>query len=236
VNTFLKLFLAIMAVIEAKSAPASPKEIEITQRIDGEVGRSTMMLADELMASSAGGSLKTVNLLINSPGGSVLAGSVYITAMEVAKARGVKFVCTVPLLAASMAFQILAYCDTRHALEGALFLWHPPRVVLGNQPVTPKDAQIIATELHVVSKRISQDLRKRMPMSNKAFWYHYNTETLHSTKELQALSPGYISIIPDIPGLSGLIPGRSSDTGGMYYVPKTTAPYEIIYIYEGFGK
>jgi ATP-dependent protease ClpP protease subunit len=233
------LFAALAAFFVSTyvcAAPAwqktvSTKPVDLRQTIDGVVDRGVVDLAEQLMAESVGGKLRNVEILINSPGGGVLEGSVYISAMEVAKARGAKFTCYVPMLAASMAFSILAHCDKRYALKGALFLWHPPRVVTGNYPLTPYDAEVLARDLATISKRMSDDLRKRMPMTAANFWYHYRAETLHATPDLLALSPGWIEIVDDIDGISGLVPGntRTVEAPSSRY-----APGRIIYIWSRY--
>ena len=240
-NLFLAALAAFFLPIAASAAPPTSRAVDtakpavLRQSIDGVVDRNVVDLADELMSKSASGNLRSVELFINSPGGDVLAGSIYISAMEVAKARGAKFSCSVPLLAASMAFSILAHCDKRYALEGALFLWHPPRVVTGNYPLTPRDAEILARDLATISKRMSDDLRKRLPMSVGAFWYHYNAETLHATPDLLALSPGWVTVVPDIKGITTLMPGKTNGPGddeadGQYI------PWRITYIWSEYGE
>ncbi len=205
----------------------------LTQRIEGVVDGSILSKAEELMQVSSRGELTKVVLLINSPGGDVLAGSIYISALEVAKTRGAKVECYVPLLAASMAFQILAHCDTRFALDGALFLWHPPRVVLSDTLLTPYNATVLANELNAISQRMSAELLRYLAINKKKFWYHFHAETLHTTSELQALSPGWIQSVADIPGIRTLDPS-SSTAEGMAVSPYE--PWRITYIWDGYSQ
>ncbi len=221
-------FLMAAAAALFVSTSAAAGNATLRQAIDGVVDGRVVNLADQLVATTAKGGVAELELVINSPGGGVIEGSIYVSAMEVAKARGVTIKCYVPLLAASMAFTILAHCDERFALDGAYFLWHPPRVVPGFAALTPKDAAILANDLAAISKRMANDLRNRMPMSAKAFWYHYHAETLHTTNELMALSPGFIESVSDIRGLTSLIPGKTpsrEETDSLF------APWRIIYIW-----
>lgn len=73
---------------------------------------------------------KDIYILINSPGGSVAAGNIFISAMTMAKARGVKVKCVVPVYAASMAFSIMLNCSENYALPNASLLFHPVRIGL----------------------------------------------------------------------------------------------------------
>jgi ATP-dependent protease ClpP protease subunit len=232
----LKFILAAAAaILSCAPTPAhADTETSINQTIDGVVDGSVVDLADKLMAASAPGTLRRVNLLLNSPGGGVLEGSVYISAMEVAKTRGAEINCYVPLVAASMAFSILAHCDNRYALEGALFLWHPPRVVTGNYPLTPKDAAVLALDLAAVSKRMVKDLRKYLPIKTSTFYYHFNAETLHTAPELIALSPGWITIVKDIKGTAGLSPGRSFSDAWTGASNSPYVPWRITYIWAEY--
>ena len=226
------MFKFLLAALAAIFVSTTATSATLKQMIDGVVDGGIVKLADQLVATSATRYLSKLELVINSPGGGVLEGSIYVSAMQVAKSRGVKINCYVPLLAASMAFTILAHCDQRFALDGALFLWHPPRVVTGFTPLTPNDAAVLATDLATVSRRVSADLRERMPIDAKKFWYHYNAETLHTTSELQKLSPGWIKTVADIPGLVGLTPGNTFGADGAVGMFE---PGRIIYIWSKYG-
>lgn len=232
---FIMAALVALVTMFSTAQAAPDAKTTLTQTIDGVVDQSIFVKAEELMIISQLGKLKNVTLFINSPGGSVFAGSVYLNAMQVAQARGARFKCYVPQLAASMAFSILAYCNERYAFEGALFLWHPPRVVLNNTLLTPRDAEILSRDLNSLSKRMAAELLERMPIERKAFWYHFNAETLHSTEELQTLSPGWIKTVDDMPGVASLIPGNGGSEG-MYYSPSTTQPWEITYIWSRYAQ
>lgn len=228
----LSLILAVLALTTPALADGPAAPTKLFQKIDGTVDREMIPLADDLMAKSAGGTLEKVTLLINSPGGDVLAGSIYIVALEVAKARGAKVVCYVPMLAASMAFQILAHCDERNVLAGALLLWHPPRVGLDQVLLTPDLAELLATELRTISDRLTGDLRARFPVEDEAFWYHFNAETLHTAEEVNVLSPGWLNIVADIPNAKAVMPGRGDSGDPGAYSP--AAPWRFTYIWRAY--
>lgn len=69
-------------------------------------------------------------ILIDSPGGSVPAGQQMIDIMEIEKKAGVKQVCVVTGMAASMAFNLLTHCDVRVAVPKARLLAHKIAIVL----------------------------------------------------------------------------------------------------------
>lgn len=77
------------------------------------------------------GTDKVVRIFINSPGGSVIAGNIFIQSMEVAKARGFRIKCAVSNIAASMAMHILTHCNERYVLKGGYLLFHEARVQVG---------------------------------------------------------------------------------------------------------
>jgi ATP-dependent Clp endopeptidase proteolytic subunit ClpP len=68
--------------------------------------------------------LETLEITINSPGGSVLDGYRVYNALREMRSRGVKVVATVNTLAASMGSVILMAADERKAVEGARIMIH----------------------------------------------------------------------------------------------------------------
>lgn len=68
--------------------------------------------------------LETLEITINSPGGSVLDGYRVYNALREMRSRGVRVVATVNTLAASMGSVILMAADERKAVEGARIMIH----------------------------------------------------------------------------------------------------------------
>ena len=102
-----KLFLALAFALVG-AAPLQARTFVTNERtvyFTGVIGGNAIAKAAAIEALSAASS-DPIKFVINSPGGAVLPGLQVISAMRVAKARGVKFECFVPVLAASMAFQL----------------------------------------------------------------------------------------------------------------------------------
>lgn len=88
--------------------------------LEGEVGENVQLVSDELKSKSKAG--KELYLLINSPGGSVLDGSLLLSTMESLPVK-VNTVCT--KLCASMAFVIHQFGAKRMMVDRAIIMAHP---------------------------------------------------------------------------------------------------------------
>ena len=94
--------------------------------------------------AAADDALETVNLEINSPGGSVFDGYRVFNALESMKQRGVEVVATVNGKAASMATVILMAADKRQITKGSAMLVHDASVgTHGNAAEHLKSAKIL---------------------------------------------------------------------------------------------
>lgn len=106
-----------------------------------------------------------VVLNIDSPGGSVTAGLGIINAMRAAQAAGVKIICRVDGMAASMGAIILeAGCSERHMTRGSQIMFHEPalRPFDGGKE---GDYQRIANDLSDTNRRIATLIAWRMGMT-----------------------------------------------------------------------
>lgn len=144
--------------------------------------------------------LGTVELVLNSPGGSVFAGLQFVNAMQLAQSRGIKIKCYVAGMAASMAFQILAECDERYALRYSLLLWHPVRIA-GIMVITPERAKALAAELARIEADLLTPIQRELELSEEEFMWHYLHETMWTAEGLAKVSPGFLTIVDDIPGV-----------------------------------
>ncbi len=141
-----------------------------------------------------------INILLDSPGGSVSDGSLFINEIRGLSARGIKIRCYAVGMAASMAFQILANCDERYTLDRAMLLWH--RVsVSGVQSLNGPTARMIARDLTALDNMILRELDATMGVSKKTVRYHFNVETLHMGENLARLAPDFIESAGTIEGL-----------------------------------
>lgn len=161
--------------------------------------------ANALLKMSAE-STDDVYILINSPGGSVYAGLQFISAMRIAKERGVVIKCIVPGMAMSMAFQFFLECTERYTLPYALLLWHPVRIQ-GMFLLTPVVAQDLANSLlqaeHDLLPLILTTLGSA-GMEKETILYHYDMETVWTGSALHTSTDDFLSIVDDVEGMQSI--------------------------------
>jgi ATP-dependent protease ClpP protease subunit len=204
----LALVLALVAVLSIPGValsvdkPSFSKDstVELTGVIQG---MGAIEVANRIVAVSE---TQDVNIVINSPGGQVTVGQFILNAIDLAHGRGRTVSCYVTGMAASMAFQVYAYCDKRYALKHSLLLWHPVKAVAGNQPLRSQDAQDLADDLKRVERHLTEELIARLHIPRSVFFYHYQHETLFLATELNELAPGFMQTVDYIPGVKDLTP------------------------------
>jgi len=101
-----------------------------------------------------------------------------MSVMRQAQAKGVELNCYVTGMAASMAFQILAFCDNKYALPYSMLLWHPVRAT-NIRSLTPDQSRTLARHLVELEKYLIDELRSNFDIEDEVFWHHYHEETLH---------------------------------------------------------
>lgn len=164
------------------------------------MGNGLAILSEHLLKFAKKDPTKPVTIIISSPGGSVTEGMRFIDVMEEIKLRGTKINCVVIYGAASMAFQILAHCDTRIALATSMFLWHQPAVFAQGVMLNPDTLENILLDLHATETLILSTLH-RLPIDEKALLFHYHRGTMHFSHQIETLMPGWLKIYDVIPGL-----------------------------------
>jgi ATP-dependent protease ClpP protease subunit len=197
----LQKFLVLMATMFTTTAFAGTFKVNNKRRIDvvGEVGRNVIPLANQIDAMAKIGS-DPIDLVINSPGGSVVSGLVFLSAMKVAQSRGVKFRCVTTLMSASMAFFFLANCDERYAFENAYLLWHPISMTYG-------DGQRSDTLIHDgkwmdgIEALMIREILPALDIPFGLYMYHRNHETLWTAKLLEQTAPKFLVLVDDVIGL-----------------------------------
>jgi ATP-dependent protease ClpP protease subunit len=138
----------------------------------------------------------SVDLVLSSPGGSIVAGMIFIEAMQRAQERGTKFVCVVDKMAASMAFVILAACDNRYIMETSLLLWHPGRVGM-NGYATSKGMKVIAKQLDIYNEYIDQLIRPALNVSDKIYHYYGDNDMVLTGVHMMKISPKFAVLVDD---------------------------------------
>lgn len=148
-------------------------------------------------------SKKPIYILLNSPGGSVPAGISMIDAVQIAKNRGSKVICFSGVVAASMAFNIMAVCDERYALPNTKLLFHP--VSLSGNGMRLAELLISAEAMSQNEKVMMHQLRDKLGLTWKAFHRHYFAETLWTGTGLEAYAPKFLTgLLKDAPGVKNL--------------------------------
>lgn len=170
-------YLCFVALIfissSAQSDVFSVEDPKRTVRMIGVVDGRAMALAKQIEKLSR--TREPIDMLINSPGGSMEVGMVIVDAMRLAKKRGVKFRCASAVMAASMAFIMLAECQERYVLANTRLLFHPVSISGGGIRI-----QELIVGLHETideERAIMADLQKVMKLRWKDFHRHYFAET-----------------------------------------------------------
>lgn len=171
-------------------------------RVLGGVDQSILPKAEKLIALTKK-SLRPIYVMINSPGGSVRAGNVFIDAITIAKARGVSVRCFTTVYAASMGANILAECSERFMLPNATLLFHPVRVIVMAM-VTAADAKELYDSMEVLNRKILKSLLEQTGMDEDTLLTaFYNEEWLTSDKLTESAS-GFITVIKNVTGIKDI--------------------------------
>ena len=171
--------------------------------VKGPVDKKIIDRAKELEALS-NVNLKPITIVINSPGGSVVPGFVFLNAMKLVRARGIKLNCVVTNLAASMAFHFLAECSERYAFDYSLLLWHPMRVGGMFASFSADEMEYLIYVMRAWELPLNARLMQVLNINKELFYYHYSKETLFTTIQLQQISPRFIRRIKNIQGVRGI--------------------------------
>lgn len=212
-RTILVLVLAWETYAHALEVNSS-RSIIISGPIDRNLDRVT-----NSMNTYAKQSKEPIDIIINSPGGSVITGFLFINHMNQVKAEGIKIRCFVPEIAASMAFQILLQCNEKYVLERSFLLWHRVRVMYGGMfgaPLTAPDAAYLARELQKLDTYILNELYQELrDVNRRSIRHHFEKETLHLGKDLASMT----SSIKSRKYIKGLL-NALTDTS----IPKSGSP------------
>lgn len=131
-------------------------------------------------------------ILIDSFGGSVLAGQRMVDEIEKERAVGVRQVCVVTGEADSMAFNLLTHCDVRLASSDAHLLFH--KVALSEMPdarrLTAQFFRKLAKEMDQIDEQFCVDNAKAMHLTRLLYDKLADGEADWSAQEL--LDRGYL--------------------------------------------
>jgi ATP-dependent protease ClpP protease subunit len=155
--------------------------------VSGEVGLPIIQLANDLTKQAGE---PVIRILINSPGGSVLTGNIFIQAMENAKARGSKIDCLVTNMAASMGMHILAHCSNRQALNGAILLFHEARRGVSGS-MTARELRRMSNSMEALTYSLEEYLVSELKCDPKFYREHNEGETMWTVAYFNQFFPGF---------------------------------------------
>lgn len=175
-----------------------------------------LRVAQAILSKATGPLDQEIFLTVNSPGGSVVGGWFIIDAMSAAKTKGYKVTCVTGVLAASMAFNILAACDERWALPNAQLLWHPARIFT-RSPVTADVMDVWTDELRSINGKIKKLILESSEMDEDFFDLHDSRETLHPAVNLVPHTKLYwINCVNNVEGAPSLLKVTDPRDGFMF--------------------
>lgn len=226
----IKLVLALgmlaSGVSHARDISPVPAQVVL---LDGVVSNQAARQFGARVFKLAAEGKSTIDVVIDSPGGSVFAGNSIISTMEALKQRGITVRCYVPVLAASMAFQIFLHCSERYGLNNAHFLWHRSRV-FGLFILTAPRVITLARELQDIDSLFEADQIANMSLSADLIRQHSEAETLHIGLNLEQLDPSFMDTRVVIPGLLELLPANKTSEAPVTILDKQ----DMYYLHEQF--
>lgn len=143
---------------------------------------------------------KAVTLVLDSPGGYVDSGLKFVTAMQLYQSQGVTFRCFVTGMAASMAFGILAECDSRYTMPFAGLLWHPIRMSYRGA-ITTRTALELSEMLEYYEAPFRARIQDQIEVDEDWFYLHWYRETMHPGRTLASVAPSFIT---EVSGATGM--------------------------------
>ena len=208
-NRIFTLILGLAVFLFSNIAPAAPVvHLESAAVINQPIMGGNLEPINKFVLESIG-KRGSIDLIINSPGGSVSDGFSLLNRMDYARSKGVVINCFVPEIAASMAFQILLHCDNRYALPRAGLLWHRVSIRVRGASLNTLVLSDLLKDLGAVDNLIIQDLVENMPLSKEKILFHLDRETLHIAQDLAELAPGFLTGTPTT--VDGLLEAMNSD-------------------------
>lgn len=191
------LVVYLMLLLTTTAAAQQPLEIDsnrvvgITGRINNLTGESQRLLLLSNQDSAP------ITIVIDSNGGSVIAGLEFYRAMDRVKSRGVELRCVVVGHAMSMAMHILGNCSTRYALPTSLLMWHPA-YVSGYMKLDEDKAKRYGDQLKLLTRYLERRLRRALRLRRSVYRKHYKGEYIMLAADLKRLTPKFLTVISDV--------------------------------------
>lgn len=203
---FLAAFFIGAFTTAATSVPTDVVKLDAKRlvKIVGPITASDTATANRILklAPAVSKVKADIDVLIDSPGGSIMHGAQIVQAIQSAQFRGYKIRCTVTNRAASMAFIILTYCSERYVLSSTMLLWHPPRAGVMGQ-LTPDQAAQLHKILKDIVRRFDAHAITVLGVTKEYYNRHRDIETWHVADVLQhEIDSKFFTIVKDIQGIN----------------------------------
>lgn len=195
--------------------------------------QSVAPIKKELEAHLQSKSRADIDILIDSPGGSVTAGQEIINLINAVKGKKRKVNCYVLNVAASMAFQIFTQCLSRYALPGSYLLWHGVRVET-SQPITADVARDLAAAITQLNRLVIYQLSSTIHLKADVIMEHFHKETLWSGVSLNEVDPKFLKLSASYPSLISRLPKAVRTKKQMSFFFQDS--YEFVYIWYQYRK
>jgi len=197
--------LALVHLLVSNAAHARTLELDKKNLIvinDEITGAVAVEASNKLTRLALDKKAKQVDIIIDSPGGSIIAGMLLVNTMKRVQSRGTTIRCVVPRYAASMAYQLFSYCSERYMFAESFVLWHAPRVYIMFGVFLPEDAAKLARGLQEWESVLLRQLRISMKVYNRRrFFQYYDEEKFVLGSELEELTRDFVTIIDDMKGV-----------------------------------
>lgn len=199
------LFFTAPAFGQKASIPKIPKHITFKNAIyiNGVIDYTTTRVADQILSQASRPG--AINIVIDSPGGSIFAGNTVVQAINMAQSSGKVVNCVVTRFAASMAFIIFNECTNRYALQTSLLLWHSPRISYMGI-LTPDVIRPLYDQLTSLKKFFDQRVLSKLKISKSKYEYYSKNDFVHFGQDLYQLDPTYLKLVS---GVSVAVPQKS---------------------------
>ena len=162
----------------------------VTEKYDDDENSTDLKQFKELVETLVGG--QTLNIYLNSGGGSVFAASAMVSMLKRAQTRGVKVVSYIDGLAASAASLFPMVSDESHIYPNSMIMIHKPIVALWLAVMNANDLTKLANELESIENGTLIPLYKaRTKLSDQKLKNAIANETWYTADEIMENFDGF---------------------------------------------
>jgi len=192
----LALLLGIAVRADARQKTITLKK-ERTVRVVG-VMRDLRPLGNKVLKLADTNPKQAINIIIDSPGGSVFGSMPLLQAVERAKSRGVVVNCVVTGKAMSMAMHLMAACSKNYILPSTLLMYHPVSVNLFDVRLTEDGAREIYTQMKIIGDYLDTKLRLRLGISEQLYLEFWRGEYIQFGHDFMKHAPKFATMVSDV--------------------------------------